>query len=406
MPFLLWATLLFLSLVPIVASAQSRPANLNELLDRVETISPEIQKARSQYEIIKQRMILAGQIPNPEIGIGGWKGRANSRQWSQTDISITQPIELGGKRGSRIDVAEAEIKQAEVDVSVLSAQLRLNALFKLFRYRQLIDEIEIVNEAKMTFTHLMQNYKKRPQLSPEQATTLFNFQLASNDYELKLEQAIAEKNFLEGDIKIMTGFSIQEIQNLIPLRAKKWPVFNGNINLNAPTLRMLSAQTELSEKELQLAKADVWPTVNIGPNLTMQNQFGDKANILGVMISFPIPILNQNDGARAIAAKSISTNRKLYNVEKNVLEVRRENLRKIYSSSSKVLEKQADFSELHRQHGEIEERFLKGLITSPLVFESHRQMVDSQQLYHDRELKTLEVYYQLVLLEGGKVEGF
>lgn len=388
------------------AFSQSKPVSLNGLLDHVETISPEIQKAKSQYEVIKQRMILAGQIPNPEVGIGSWQGRANSQKWGQTDISITQPVELGGKRGSRMDVAGAEIKQAEVEVSVISAQLRLKALFAFFRYRQLNDEIENLNEATKTFSHLMQNYKNRPQLSPEQATTLFNFQLARNDYELKLEQVITEKNLLESDIKVMTGFYVREIENLIPKRSRNWPDYNGSQNLNAPTLRMLSAQTEVSEKELQLAKADVWPTVNIGPNLTLQNQFGEKANILGVVISFPIPVLNQNDGAKAIAAKSISTNRKLNNIEKSVLEVRREALLKTYSSSSKVLEKQADLSDLHRQHGQIEERFLRGLITSPLVFESHRQMVDNLQLYHDRELKTLEVYYQLVLLEGGKVEGF
>lgn len=406
MPVILWGTLLSVVLMSANAFSQSKPVSLNGLLDQVESLSPEIQKARSQYEVIKQRMILAGQIPNPEVGIGNWKGKASGQKWGQTDISITQPVELGGKRGSRMDVAEAEIKQAEVEVSVLSAQLRMRALFALFRYRQLTDEVAILNEAAETFSHLMKNYKNRPQLSPEQSTTLFNFQLAKNDYELKLEQVVAEKNILESDIKVMTGFFVNEIENLIPKRSKNWPDYNGSQNLNAPTLRMLAAQTEVSEKELQLAKADVWPTVNIGPNLTLQNQFGEHANILGVVVSFPIPVLNQNDGAKAIAAKSIATTRKLYNIEKTVLEVRRDALLKTYNSSSKVLEKQADFTDLHRQHGQIEERFLRGLITSPLVFESHRQMVDNQQLYHDRELKTLEVYYQLVLLEGGKVEGF
>jgi outer membrane protein, heavy metal efflux system len=391
MPVILWGTLLSVVLMSMNAFSQSKPVSLNGLLDHIETVSPEILKARSQYEVVKQRMILAGQIPNPEVGIGSWKGKANGQKWGQTDISITQPIELGGKRSSRMDVAEAEIKQAEVEVSVLSAQLRLKVLFALFRYRQLTDEVEILNEATKTFAHLMKNYKNRPQLSPEQATTLFNFQLARNDYELKLEQVIAEKNILESDIKVMTGYYVGEIENLIPKRSKNWPDYNGSQNLNAPTLRMLAAQTAVSEKELQLAKADVWPTVNIGPNLTLQNQFG---------------VLNQNDGAKAIAAKSIATTRKLYNIEKSVLEIKRDALLKTYTSSSKVLEKQADFSDLHRQHGQIEERFLRGLITSPLVFESHRQMVDNQQLYHDRELKTLEVYYQLVLLEGGKVEGF
>jgi hypothetical protein len=40
-----------------------------------------------------------------------------------------------------------------------------------------------------------------------------------------------------------------------------------------------------------------------------------------------------------------------------------------------------------------------------MVLESHRQMFENQKLYHDREIRTLDVYYQIVLLEGGKIEG-
>jgi hypothetical protein len=99
------------------------------------------------------------------------------------------------------------------------------------------------------------------------------------------------------------------------------------------------------------------------------------------------------------------TSRKLYQIEKSVLEVRREALMKTYQSSSKVLAAQADRSALHRRHGQVETHFLKGLISSPMVLESHRQMFENQKLYHDREIRTLDVYYQIVLLEGGKIEG-
>ena len=44
-------------------------------------------------------------------------------------------------------------------------------------------------------------------------------------------------------------------------------------------------------------------------------------------------------------------------------------------------------------------------VSSPLVIESHRQIVENKKLFHSRELQTLNVYFQLILLEGGKVEG-
>lgn len=395
----------FSALCLVMGSAYGAPTTLNGLLDHIEGISPEILKARSRYEVTQQSLVQASQIPNPELGVGNWRGKAASQTWKQTDITITQPIELGGKRGSRIDVAESEIKQATVELNALVAETRLRALFILYRVRQLKDEINVLTEAKETFTHLVGNYRRRPQLSPEQGTTLFNFELALNDCELKLEDANAEFNQLEGDVKLLTGFSIAEISSLLPARKKTWPELNIARELNSPSMRILSAQAELSENELKLAKADVWPTVSIGPSYTMQNQFGEQANILGVVINFPIPVLNQNNGARAIAAKNLTTSRKLYQIEKSILEVRRENLTKTYLSSSKVLGAQADRGSLYKRHGQVESHFLKGLISSPLVLESHRQMFENQRLYHDREIKTLDVYYQLVLLEGGKIEG-
>lgn len=393
------------SLLPILSWAQSKPQSLDQLLDQVELLSPEVQKARSRFEVTKKRSILARQFPNPDLSFGGWKGKAGNKNWSQTDITLSQPIELGGKRRSRIEVAEAEISEATVQLSVLTAELRLKILFTLYRYRQVLDEIELLKEASLTFLRLSSNYQLRPQLSPEQSTTLFNFQLASSDSNLRMEDAKSELNALESEIRILTGLRSEDIQGLLPKRIKSWPQFDNFKDLNSPNMQILAAETRLSEKELELARADVWPTVNIGPSYTSQRQFGESANILGVMISFPIPIINQNQGARAIASQSIVTSKKLYQLEKNVSEVRRKNLLKTYESSSALLSRMVNNQDLSKRHGMIEVNFLRGLISSPLVLESHRLMIENQRLFHERELKTLDLFYQLVLLEGKKIEG-
>lgn len=403
----------FVCCILIISSGLSTSAiaavnfqNINQLLDHVESLSPEIQKAKASLEVIRARREQAAQIPNPELAVGTWGGKANSQTWKQTDFTVLQPIELGGKRGSRIDVAEAEAKESQVQLLALTAEARLKVLFTLYRMRQLVDEISTLSEAKHTFENLVKNYKRRPQLSPEQSTSLFVFDLTEKEYDLLLEDAQTEINFLESDFKVMTGIQPEEVKHLLPQRLQKWPVANGVGELNSPTLRLLSARTELSEQELNLAKSEIWPTVSIGPTYTMQNQFGDQANILGVVVSLPLPILNQNNGARAIAAKSIMANRKFMEVEKTILSARRFGLIRSYTSSSKLLEAQWNQAGLHKDHERVEQNFLKGMISSPLVIESHRQYVDAQRLYHSRELKALDYYYQLLLLEGGKIEGF
>lgn len=63
----------------------------------------------------------AGVIPNPELS-----GLVEDRQSATrtTTIQLTQPIELGGKRGSRIEAAEAERDLARAVLNVRRADLR------------------------------------------------------------------------------------------------------------------------------------------------------------------------------------------------------------------------------------------------------------------------------------------
>lgn len=392
-------------LVPSIVRA-SGLENVNQLLDHVEGLSPDIQKAKATFEVTKQRLTEAKQIPNPELSFGNWSGKAASQKWKQTDITLTQPVELGGKRGNRMNVAESTINQATVELLALTAEVRLKTLFLIYRFRQIQDEASLLKEAHETFSNLVNNYKRRPQLSPEQSTSLFVFELTNKNYDLLIEETVSEYNSLVSEIKILTGYDVVDLAKLLPRRALTWPKFDASKDINSLSLKVISAQTALAENQLKLAKADVWPTVSIGPSYTMQNQFGSQANILGVVFSFPIPVLNQNDGAKSIAANTINSTKKFYEIEKSISENRRINLLKTYQSSVKVLEVQADDTSLHKKHKEIENNFLRGLITSPLVIDSHRQMFEIQRLYHERELKTLDVYYQLVLLQGGKVEAF
>lgn len=396
----LWSLIFF----SIDSFATQRFEKIDDFLDHIESLSPDVVKARVNLEVVRARRVQAAQIPNPEVSVGNWSGKARSQTWKQTDVTLTQPFELGGKRKNRITLAEAEAKESQLDFLILSAEVRLKVLFSLFRIRQIKDEITTISEARQTFRNLVASYKKRPQLNPEQSTSLFVFGLTVNEYELLLEEVTTELNFLEADLKLLTGAGLEAVENILPPRIKKWPVAGGGGELNSLSLQALSARVETSKQELELAKADVWPTISIGPSYTMQNQFGDQANILGVVVNLPLPILNQNRGAKAIATQKIIANRRFVEVEKNVLNVRRFALLRSYTSSSKILESQRD-TNFKRDHGRIEQNFLRGLLNSSLVIESHRQNVDAQKLFHARELKALDYYYQLVLLDGGKIRG-
>lgn len=399
---LLWVTVLFVfKLADVQASA---PTSINQLLDQAEMASVDVRKALTEFEVTKEGITEASMIPNPELTLGQWSGRAGGKKWGQTDVTLLQPIELAGKRGKRIDRANAQVKGMKAQIDQVVAEVRLQTLSLLYRLRQVNDELEFLAEAQTTFSRLVSNYRKRPQLSPEQSTSLFLFDLAVKDYDLQKQEFIREVKLIGAELKQRTGFEIADVTHLLPPRKKIWPKNLSGQQLESPYLRVLRAQTEASEMDLKLARADAWPTLNIGPSYSAQDQFGEKANVWGIVLSFPLPVLNQNDGAKALASTGLAASKRRFEIEKTSQENYRQAHLDSYLSSIAVLEAQASDGNMHKKHEEIESFFLRGLISSPLVIEAHRQMFENKKLYHERELETLEAYYQIVLLDGGKVE--
>lgn len=63
----------------------------------------------------------AGVIPNPELS---WEVEDTRSATRTTTVQISQPIELGGKRGARIEMAERGIDSAAVGQEQLRNELR------------------------------------------------------------------------------------------------------------------------------------------------------------------------------------------------------------------------------------------------------------------------------------------
>jgi len=117
------AGLLFLvALCSTRAQTQER-LSLSEAIDIALYNNPGIQKARKEVEAFDARVLQAGRIPNPELGID-WNESSsiiNPGEANERDISFTQSIEFPTKRGNRIDIAstDRELAQLRLDRTVL-----------------------------------------------------------------------------------------------------------------------------------------------------------------------------------------------------------------------------------------------------------------------------------------------
>lgn len=379
--------------------------SVDDFLKRVEEMAPELQIGRSEISISEKMVDRAGQFLNPDVTLGSWRGSANNLDWKQTDISVLQPIELGGKRSGRIEYARAQSNLSRGAFAKSRNDLRASALLTLHRLRQLLYEKTLIEEAQVAFEKLIKSYKRRPQLSPEQSTSLFLFQMAKRDYDLQQTAAANDLQSLNTEIKRISGLDISQVTPILPKRVEKWPQVSSGGDVNTPELQIAKSRVELSRSELNLAKSESWPTPSVGPSYTDQNQFGEQAKVWGVVISTKLPLLSTNQGGRAVARDTLNLNERTLQFETNKLELEKANLLAAYTANVNTLKATNVDDAIHKKHEQIEGYFLRGLVNSALVIEAHRQILDSQRTYNSSEINTLDKYYRIRIIEGTFLEG-
>lgn len=100
------------------ARAHAEPVTLVEVLARASASSPVLVAAQADVSAAEGRAQQAGLRPNPELDFSaenvGGSGDFSGLQGAETTLSIGQRVELGGKRTSRRDVAEAEVRLARL----------------------------------------------------------------------------------------------------------------------------------------------------------------------------------------------------------------------------------------------------------------------------------------------------
>ncbi len=117
--------------VPPPAYAQADPPvlTLSQAIDRADAASPTPEAADAAIRAAEADRRAAGLRPNPSIvaeseNIGG-TGLYRGVRSAETTVGLSLPLELGGKRGARVALAEARIGRASVDRDIARADLRL-----------------------------------------------------------------------------------------------------------------------------------------------------------------------------------------------------------------------------------------------------------------------------------------
>lgn len=294
-----------LALIPTPAPAQDQSLSLDEALRLAGAESPVASIAEAEVDIARGNERQAGYGPNPEVSLEveniAGSGDFSGLRSNETTLMLTQPIELGGKRGARMRAAQAQSSVAELDALIARADL---ALAVRHRFTEAVAARENVALQQSIYERSAELYRIASELVE-----------AGREPPLRAIRAEAAMAEAETDLRAAEAEYLNARTNLAELWGASTPpetietfwltpdtvIGTGDI---AGTLTLVRAEAELNAAEAGIVRERraAIPDLNVGAGIRRFEETGDTAFTIGA--SMAIPLRNRNQGGIEAAEAS------------------------------------------------------------------------------------------------------
>ncbi len=280
-----------------VGPVRADPAPAYEiLLERIGGNAPAQVEADALLEAAEARLRQAGVRANPELALraDGVLGGKPYAGWGEAEISLdlTQNLELGGRRGARVDVARAEVgvgalrrEQAGIDTVARLALTYAEAEAAERRFALAEDALTLaVADARAALVLVEEG--REPLLRGIQAET-----------EAAMARAAVEDARAERDV----AFARLTAEAMLPTPVTS--VEAGVLDRTSPAtldaadslaVRVAEAEAEAAERRIGREQAEARP--NISASLGVTRYQAEDATALTVGLSMPLPLFDRNRG--------------------------------------------------------------------------------------------------------------
>ncbi|MCM0606512.1 MAG: TolC family protein [Xanthomonadaceae bacterium] len=343
---------------------------------------------------------VAMQIPNPSIDTWGTAGKMLGDSMVQLEGRLTQEIELGGKRSSRVKVAETKNKYISLQLLQSKEETAIATIRTLYRLRQIESEKGVLKRAFKTWNTISQQYRSRPALNPEQQVSLTVFQLAMKESQLLQSQLEVERLGHAQFLETATGTTI-DLGNLqLPEIKSKWPILQETSDLKNSQILIYENDIDQSLSLLENSKSQQIPNLRLGPIAQAQTQGPISFFSLGVSLGLSLPIMHNYGSQVDFGRKSLEQSQSLYDIMKYRLSVEKKREYAQYHLALETLERAGTLDSIDSAFTTTEKLFYRGVLPSYLVIEANRQMLDVVRSVNDQELVAIESLWRIYILEG------
>lgn len=299
-------------------------ASSSDIVRRALSSNSELAATRLEVARARARLRQAGLRPNPTVDFESTTGRfTGSKGESETSIGFALPLEVGGRRARRIDLARAEFEAAEADVSDRERRLVGEVLQSYAQVLAALRELETTQELTdidLKTVAVVQTRVSEGDVAPLELSLL----------RVEADRLRARRVLVEGrlratllQLKTLAGFPAGEQLRLREgIEAPTLPQPPATLEAateialrQRPDLRLARLNEEVARAGLRLARAANAPDVTAFTRYTVSRgafdetpvgALTDRDKLLTFGVSVGIPILNRNQGLKAEATFAIA----------------------------------------------------------------------------------------------------
>jgi len=230
-------------------------------------------------------------------------------------VTLSQALELGGKRGARIEVAEAGQAIARLELERQRNSLRADVIQAFHAALRAQTALELAQQSQALTERglrVVEGRVRAGQSSPVEATRA-QVQLAQA--EAAVRRARTERGVANQALARLTGsaearFDRLDASNLSPGPAPQTERLLAKVEQTAEW-RLAAAQIERGDASLGSEKAQRIPnlTVSLGSQYSREDR--ERVNVVG--LSMPLPLFDRNQGNVLAAARRADQARDLRN---------------------------------------------------------------------------------------------
>lgn len=378
------------------------PKDRNDIVDCALSFHPRVKRSTLEVDSATKLREKASQIPNPTLSTRYVKGDGNGEDTSEIETNLSFTLELGNKRHSRKEYAQAQKRHAEINKDAIKANVKVTTILNLYRLRQVLEEKQVLKEALAAFSKVIHQLKKLPRLSAEQEASLTLFEIALEETKVNESELFEEERKLEHYFHIATGHSLEEIKPFLPNTPKKWPSTDTAVksDKSSPEVKKLKSLASLAERRLGIQNSKAWPDLKIGPSFALEKDGAAENKMIGFNIQVPISLFQVNGGGKAHAQSELLGAKK--NISLVMAEENHERFEqvRVYESAVKTLKRTMKLSVIEKKHDRIEKLYLRGVISSSAFLNSLKQKFSYLISRNNREITAIRALWSIYKYDG------